>query len=1087
MKKYPKIKRLSTLNIIHHQKFDYEFNSFRTDFVGEGGSGKSLVSDLLQLIFVGTSSFHSPTQSADDRLPKTMVLKTDGRGTDFGYAFLNIEVEENQYIVIGIYLESTGAYQMFIIQNGNDFSEQTKLIPFSELVGVNDFIDNDNTLPIEQLKEHIFNTLDYTCTSWATTKMYHKILCNYENNIIPVDVSKNEKVLKNYSKIIQAFSRESLDISKSDKLKNFLFGDEAENRFERLFKEAVKDLSSDVEKFKDNSNEIEMLNNKHNDLVELLAKKDEKESFEKEFLLAEYTYLKRELISRKKEIANIINSFHRSESNLSFLETLAKAKIDKLDKSLKEIDNEFNTAFKLQEDLKIKNKIVVKFHGWMKQLNCSKDDILNKYISYHKSKDKIDKINVLKQELKTRALFPFFSSKTWDKGIVLKLQKEKDEISEEISSKEKLNSINDIENKMSLAYWALNLDRELSIEEESILHKYQNENLIVEEPNIIKHKYIPTPEELIEHFSVYKKTENGFWLNLNGIKEFIPLIQKRDRVFNTLKKEEIIEFFKNESISLNADIEKLKSKKVKLIELQEVFENLDNPKEYIEAWNSKNDYDDLDNYDFYNLELKELNEYASLFEKSTKMSDDFIDAKKKYNEIDTRRTKLNTLKNNLETQLEDLPKVIYPVNLNELEDKYKYKKEVTNNSNQILDSLSTSKGNYYKTFQAFLQEQRKHINPTELLKELDERISHFEGKAKELSSKYFTIFEKDINEVEYYKEELNESIIKELQDEFDNKKNSFSGFYNTVAGRYMENNYSRYENTGDFIGLCEEILPSEIFNDGETLDKDIIEKINKRLKDINIKNQELNGRKLQRLNTIIDEVNAEVSNQLDYIRRVRQFLRDDDKVITGNHKAHLRDEINKSYPREWMQDFIDKINEESALGIGNNLLDDLKEFSKGLESFVSLEEKMIEAFHRCGGPKNIKPSYRQLLNPKSYYDLSFTIESNKGKNAGSTSQTYSAIALLCIARLSLIENEKSSSKKVRPGVRFMPIDEAEGLGSNFDMLYEIAKNNDYQLLSLSISPNKVSTTNQNIYLLQNNLEEDRKVNYPPIPVFIDSN
>lgn len=40
MKDYPRIKRLSTLGIVHHQNFDYEFSSFRTDFVGEGGAGK---------------------------------------------------------------------------------------------------------------------------------------------------------------------------------------------------------------------------------------------------------------------------------------------------------------------------------------------------------------------------------------------------------------------------------------------------------------------------------------------------------------------------------------------------------------------------------------------------------------------------------------------------------------------------------------------------------------------------------------------------------------------------------------------------------------------------------------------------------------------------------------------------------------------------------------------------------------------------------------------------------------------------------------------------------------------------------------
>lgn len=75
MKRYPRIKRLSTLGIVHHQSFDYDFNPFRTDFVGEGGSGKSMIADLLQLIFVGSGAFHSPTDSSEPRKPKTMVLE----------------------------------------------------------------------------------------------------------------------------------------------------------------------------------------------------------------------------------------------------------------------------------------------------------------------------------------------------------------------------------------------------------------------------------------------------------------------------------------------------------------------------------------------------------------------------------------------------------------------------------------------------------------------------------------------------------------------------------------------------------------------------------------------------------------------------------------------------------------------------------------------------------------------------------------------------------------------------------------------------------------------------------------------------
>ena len=79
------------------------------------------------------------------------------------------------------------------------------------------------------------------------------------------------------------------------------------------------------------------------------------------------------------------------------------------------------------------------------------------------------------------------------------------------------------------------------------------------------------------------------------------------------------------------------------------------------------------------------------------------------------------------------------------------------------------------------------------------------------------------------------------------------------------------------------------------------------------------------------------------------------------------------------------------------------------------------------------------------------MHNDKGKsNKGSTGQTYAAIALLCIARLTIIGNQKQG--KANTGLRFMPIDEAEGLGTNFDLLYDIAQEFDYQIISFSINP-----------------------------------
>ena len=62
MKNYPRIYSLSTLGLIHHYENDYLFHNMRTDFVGDSGSGKSIIADLLQLIFAGSEMFESATR-----------------------------------------------------------------------------------------------------------------------------------------------------------------------------------------------------------------------------------------------------------------------------------------------------------------------------------------------------------------------------------------------------------------------------------------------------------------------------------------------------------------------------------------------------------------------------------------------------------------------------------------------------------------------------------------------------------------------------------------------------------------------------------------------------------------------------------------------------------------------------------------------------------------------------------------------------------------------------------------------------------------------------------------------------------------
>ncbi|MBM4675815.1 DNA repair protein Rad50, partial [Flavobacterium psychrophilum] len=409
MKDYPIIKRLSTLGIVHHQGFDYDFNPFRTDFVGEGGAGKSMISDILQLICVGTSAFHSPTKGTSTREPKTMVLRTDGNGTDMGYAFINVEVEKNKFIVIGIYLESAGTSNMFIIQEGNNFDDDTQLIPFETVLGYSDFLKNNQILPIQNLKEHISNTLQLTCESWHKTSNYHKIL--FKNEILPIDLSISNKTLDNYAKIIQAFSRESLDMNKSEKLQSFLFGEEKEKELLEKFNQTVKELNGDTKEFDKNLNEIELLTDKQNALSELLKLKNEKDKNEQIYLLASFNHYSKEITNSENEIREKINLYEDSSKILIQLKTIVQEKIISTKEEIEIIDPKWETAFIEKNKWEESEKKLKKFFSWLQDFNCSEKEILKeKYNKYHQNKLQITQLRELTEKLKSKNILTFFTN-----------------------------------------------------------------------------------------------------------------------------------------------------------------------------------------------------------------------------------------------------------------------------------------------------------------------------------------------------------------------------------------------------------------------------------------------------------------------------------------------------------------------------------------------------------------------------------------------------------------------------------------------------------------------------------------------------
>ena len=92
MSNYPKIYSLSTAGVRQHNNADYLFHPIRTDFTGDNGLGKSIIADLMQLIFIPRRDMWRPGTegvATNERRIDGIPLNKDY--VQHAYTFLNIE------------------------------------------------------------------------------------------------------------------------------------------------------------------------------------------------------------------------------------------------------------------------------------------------------------------------------------------------------------------------------------------------------------------------------------------------------------------------------------------------------------------------------------------------------------------------------------------------------------------------------------------------------------------------------------------------------------------------------------------------------------------------------------------------------------------------------------------------------------------------------------------------------------------------------------------------------------------------------------------------------------------------------------
>lgn len=1068
MKSYPRIFSLSTLGLIHHQEFDYRFHEFRTDFVGESGAGKSMIADLLQLIFVGSDAFESATKATGERKPTGMVLEESGksRSNSIGYAFLNIEVAFQKYLVIGACIETGNrSTHSFIIQQGFDYDP---IAPLSNPLVYADFLKSDQILPIDLLKDHVLER-GYFCESWLKPRKFHEIL--FKEQILPMDLASSDRLLKDYASILQSFSRgKTLDTQKSNSIKDFLFGREKALEINEKFKQAVNEMEATIGEYGNNIEEIRRVTLKQAALVDLKEKMKKRDQLHFDYLNKKIAYLNQEYDLDLDRLEDIFEEYTYASKKIPEIQAIIEKGLEDSHSNLPALSERLQVVENKLMDLKPVYDGAIFIGDKLSKLQC---DLRQLKVIHAQNISNISLKKILKNALgtlsseKVLSLFEEIMAEGKD-NFLEDLENRLVTKAEVLAQQMLFSNYLDIDNPDSLAYWALSQKRSFTKEEESVILSLQE--LPRHKPD--KHQdYLPLPASLFVELSIVDREDSGFWIDLRGIRRYIKNVDQQ--ILDVFDPEKIRRYFDQIRKSTAESIQKLSAEVKDLEHLKKVFLSLENQNRFLSAYRERDmiaAYQTIDDLSFAHEEMERLLGYFD--RKETVLED--------YNSYTTEKSDLATDIFNARSYKTQVDSLI--VDLKESTDGLLGIREVSDIQNYLPVREHRGESYSYRDIKQGipeLQHDLRHITRAlQKVNEWDEKYTSFTRSEQELL-KLQNEFKKHYPGQEPIEMTGKVRDPKEASTEYISAEQACVITYGEIIKHFIPSEAYKLQEKDDFLSLSKSLLP-EAFADAVSgeIDGDAIEIIRRYLMRINDKNRQLNDRKIQKIRDILDDVDQAITEQMEVVRRIDNFLKTGHN-ITGGYHARLKRNFAVGFPKEWMDAFKLKVEKEVGLfGPEDGMIN-------RLSKRVSLTEMMIDAFQLCGGGKSPDLKVAKLLDPASYFDLSFTMESDSGRvNKGSTGQTYAAIALLCIARLSVMSREEG--KNQGKAVRVMPIDEAEGLGSNYDMLYEIAREFDYQIISMSINPvGKFNEKDQYIYMLHKNMEVDAPVNYRPVGIFCD--
>jgi len=1100
-KKYPRIYSIHTVGIRNHNNADYLIHPLRTDFTGESTTGKSLVgADLPQLILTAGLFYKSatPPKGGVPREYNTMPLPN----FSFAYAFMNIEVAEHEFIVIGVQIKSSRKILIpFIIQGekylGYDKNQTFTFKPLKQIIRFKDFLITEKEMPtLENLQDHLDKKNYFLKGFYHNEKEYHKLL--FDNQILHLDLSEDTKLQRQFANTLQSLSRgEDIETS-GTKFKKFLF--HYDNKVEDNFKKESEEIQQSHRNFQSNTEKHFTFTDKKENLKKLLElKKLNEDAFETR-LKNETANSFQKVKEQEAKLEDVRKSYFQTELEIlaikekKILIEILKHEKDSKDKSheLKGQQNEFDSAHssfenyekefnslntilpdleKENDKLKTKYEKLQEVEHWLKEYSTV-PNIRAKFESQLEINTSSQKLTELNDFLKVRKLTATFEESEYSKSIHGATEyylEKKNELTSQRDSIKKLRGIIDQQEPDSFAGWAVSNSKKLNEIQESVLFHFAS---ISTAKFHATQNYIPEPKDFIESLKDVKETETDFIINLSGL--YYHVAKRPYYIFKNpdeLQKEinRIGQNYQKEIDSIEEQLNKIESLQKELIQSFKYSE------EHLSAYLNREviqlHKDDESFLKFtptlfeesillYQTDLKKKEE-QKIKTVYIKISQDYADklgkkinSEEKKNEFLVKKKlaegKVGTLKKEIDDSEKKI-QMLKNVDITATEIEFiNWKSNIENPFKENQEKLFQKHKTTYKDFKELKELETPLLNLTgesggykNEIKSISNLIPLLQNAFKNQEKSFKLYFKKEFDTEGLIPRISDEDLLTFKKAESDTERD-YKNKYDTIVQHFtveLKDNPVMQQHEYHFNELLYQLIPQQLITNKDKPEESLLNDIENILADLNQKIQELNEEETRKIHSTIHTLKEIVEKHLGDLEKIQTHFKE--FKLANHHSVSLEFGTADDFDLTWIRKFKEDSQEVSFL----------KSFGfKTNESAHTILERIFKQY--CPTVKD--PKAHEILDPFNYYDARAKLIDSTGTQKAATGGTgYGLLALIGIAKLSVVEGKKNI-KDIKKGIRILPVDEVAGLGGNFEMLYELAQTLDYQIFTMTISANDLN-------------------------------